>query len=108
MIKLSLINLFNSINLEQSTEEYKLLWGLPQFSNADQKLFFSLTTREQLVFDRLRTPRTQLHFRLFLGYFLDKVLFFLLLLTLKFFHLRYSKMCSGYRFRLYLMVLLYL
>ena len=61
-----------------SPEEYELLWGLPQFSNADQRLFFSLTTREQLVFDRLRTPRTQLHFRLLLGYFKARQRFFVL------------------------------
>ena len=61
-----------------SPEEYELLWGLPQFSTSDRQLFFSLTPREQAVFDRLRTPRTQLHFLLLLGYFKARQRFFVI------------------------------
>ncbi|MEM7251453.1 MAG: DUF4158 domain-containing protein, partial [Pseudomonadota bacterium] len=57
-------------------EEYELLWGLPQFSTSDRELFFSVTPREQVVFDRVRTPRTQLHFLLLLGYFKARQRFF--------------------------------
>ena len=52
-----------------SPEEYDLLWGLPQFGRSDRQLFFALTPREQAVVERLRTPRTKLHFLLHRGYF---------------------------------------
>lgn len=48
-------------------EEYELLWELPRLTRAEQDLYFSLTPREQLVFNRVRTSRTRVHFLLMLG-----------------------------------------
>lgn len=59
-------------------EEYELLWGKPQFTASDREVFFSLTPREQRVFERIRTPRTRLHFLLLLGYFKARQRFFVI------------------------------
>ena len=57
-------------------EEYELLWGLPRLTATERDLYFSLTPREQAVFDRVRTPRTRIHFLLMLGYFKARQRFF--------------------------------
>lgn len=43
-------------------EEYELLWGVPQFTASERELFFTLTPREQAIYDRLRSQRTRLPF----------------------------------------------
>ena len=35
-------------------EEYEFLWGLPRLTATERDLYFSLTPREQAVFDRVR------------------------------------------------------
>ena len=57
-------------------EEYEFLWGLPRLTATERDLYFSLTPREQAVFDRVRTPRTRIHFLLMLGYFKARQRFF--------------------------------
>ena len=57
-------------------EEYELLWGLPRLTATERDLYFSLTPREQAVFERVRTPRTRIHFLLMLGYFKARQRFF--------------------------------
>ena len=57
-------------------EEYEFLWGLPRLTATERDLYFSLTPREQAVFDRVRTPRTRIHFLLVLGYFKARQRFF--------------------------------
>lgn len=59
-----------------SPEEYELLCGLPRLTGAEQDLYFYLTPREQLVFNRVRTPRTRVHFLLMLDFFKARQLFF--------------------------------
>jgi hypothetical protein len=59
-----------------SPEEYELLWGQPQFSDADRVLFFALNPQEVALVGRLRTARTKAHFLLQLGYFRARQRFF--------------------------------
>ncbi|MFT5446565.1 MAG: TnpA family transposase [Gammaproteobacteria bacterium] len=61
-----------------SPEEYELLWGLPRFSPSDREVFFGLNALETALLRRLRTPRTQAHFLLQLGYFRARQRFFAL------------------------------
>jgi len=59
-------------------EEYELLWGLPRLTATEQDIYFSLTPREQAVFDRVRTARTRIHFMLMLGHFKTRQRFFVI------------------------------
>ena len=59
-----------------SPEEYELLWGVPQFSQYDRDLLFTLAAPEQHALARLRTIRTKAHFLLQLGYFRARQRFF--------------------------------